>query len=125
MVFIYIPMFNFGYPWKVFSPNKTYHLYLYGFPYNRSWDEVGSYLKSKEARNFYTNDNITVAEYYLYGIPSTQLVISEKQYPQYYIYVYDNQEFNSENEKETLPNFYVLDKEFYSNGRVVARVFRN
>ena len=125
MVFIYIPMFNFGYPWKVFSPNKTYHLYLYGFPYNRSWDEVGSYLKSKEARNFYTNDNITVAEYYLYGIPSTQLVISEKQYPQYYIYVYDNQEFNSENEKETLPNFYVLDKEFYSNGRVVARLFRN
>ncbi len=122
VIFTYVPKFNFGYPWKIFRPNKAYHLYLYGFPYNRAWKEIGTYLKFKGARNFYTNDNITVAEYYLYGIPPTQLVISDQQYPQYYIYVYNNQEFN--NEKDKLPSFYVLDKDFYSEGRVVARVFR-
>lgn len=121
-IFIYVPVFNFNYPWRVFLPNKAYHLYLYGFPYNRGWKEIGLYLKSKGARNFYTNDNITVAEFYLYGIPSTELVVSDKQYPQYYIYVYDNQELD--NNKDPLPNFYVLDKEFYSKGRLVARVFK-
>lgn len=122
MVVTYVPLLSFGYPWKAFRPIKSYHLYLYGFPYNRAWKEVGTYLKAKGARNFYTNDNVTVAEYYLHGIPSTQLVISDQQYPQYYIYVYDNQEFN--NEKNPLPNFYVLDKEFYSEGLIIARIFR-
>ena len=123
MAFVYVPMFNFGYPWKVFRPNKSYHLYLYGFPYNRAWKEVGIYLKSKGARSFFTNDNVTVAEYYLYGIPPTPLVTSKSpQYPQYYIYVYNNQEFNSE--VIAPPDVYVLEKEFYYNGNIVSKIFK-
>lgn len=85
-VWVYVPVFNKGYPWRVNRASNEYHLYLYGFPYNRGWDKVGDIFKTyKGIRNFYTNDNETVAEYYLYGLP--YIAPGHGFLPQYYVQV--------------------------------------
>jgi 4-amino-4-deoxy-L-arabinose transferase-like glycosyltransferase len=95
----YIPNFSNGYPWKVTRVNNDYHLYLYGFPYNRGWGNVGKYLKTLSGvKNFYTNDNETVAEYYLYGIPCIAPI--DAFLPQYYVQIISPQELQ---EKPGLP----------------------
>jgi len=41
-------------------------VFAYGFPYYRNWDEVAEYLKPYDLGfPFYTNDNNTVARFYL------------------------------------------------------------
>ncbi len=98
---VYIPMVNTGYPWRdtkffnmpVNRVSGNYHLYLYGFPYYRSWDKIGEYFDSLSGvRNFYTNDNQTVAEYYLGYIPCIAPGIGFL--PQYYIQINDPQIIN-------------------------------
>src|SRR4030043_890621 len=67
----YVPLFNTGYPWNNDLKKKTYQIFLYGFPYNRGWDQVSQYFKQiKDVENFYTNDNIMVGRYYSYPIPT-------------------------------------------------------
>lgn len=94
----FIPGINNGYPWKetdfvgikVDRASPDYHLYLYGFPYYRGWDKLKEYGGLKNGmRNFYTNDNETVAEYYLYGVPYSAPGIGF--FPQYYIEVFTPQ----------------------------------
>jgi hypothetical protein len=74
--YIYVPIFNSAYPWKRLpaplsyfmlpAVDKQYHLYLYGFPYDRQWSEVAAFMNTqKGAHGFYTNDNTVVAKYYL------------------------------------------------------------
>lgn len=100
--FVYVPTFHLGYPWKAvnfgflrLSPaDKTKHLFLYGFPYNRRWREVRDFLHSLDGvRNVYTNDNATVAEHYLrkYDViaPGSNFL------PQYYVEVMHSHEFKS------------------------------
>lgn len=108
---VYIPMINTGYPWRdtkfigipVTRVSGNYHLYLYGFPYYRSWDKIGKYFDSLSGvRNFYTNDNQTVAEYYLGYIPYIAPGIGFR--PQYYLYVDNPQELKLKTE---------IDKNFY------------
>jgi 4-amino-4-deoxy-L-arabinose transferase-like glycosyltransferase len=87
----YIPNLNNGYPWKVTRVSNDYHLYLYGFPYYRGWDHAGKYFKTLSGvKNFYTNDNETVAEYYLYGIPCIAPI--DAFLPQYYVQIISPQE---------------------------------
>jgi len=101
---VYVPKFNKGYPWQPsrllsFSCDRvlnSYHLYLYGFPYNRGWDEVGTYFADKGGiRNFYTNDNETSSQYYAgnppYRTPGSNFL------PQYYVEVAYPQELKEKN----------------------------
>lgn len=116
---IYIPRFSINYPWKA-NVNRSYNLYLYGFPYNRGWDQVREYLSAKQGvRNFYTNDNPNVAAYYLnkYDIapPGPNFL------PQYYVYVFDNQEFRYPD--EVFMRSYALEKSFTLDNKVVLNLF--
>lgn len=122
-LFVYTPVFSKGYPWKPSkflgisfnSPLKdTYHLYLYGFPYNRGWRQISEFMRSeKRVDGVFTNDNDTIAEYYLLGfnytIPGSNFI------PQYYIHVFSNQQFTRENE-----SFYL---NFINNYEEVKKIF--
>jgi 4-amino-4-deoxy-L-arabinose transferase-like glycosyltransferase len=91
---IYVPSLSAGYPWN-FYEEQEYHLFLYGFPYNRSWREVGEYVGELDGvRGIYTNDNDTIAEYYLHGVDYTPPGANFT--PQYYVHVFNSQEFNSD-----------------------------
>ena len=123
--YIFMPTLNHDYPWRASqilgytlpTPNKYYQLFLYGFPYDRGWREVQQYLYSQRGvRGVYTNDNSTIAQYYLmkfvYTAPGPNFL------PQYYIFVNDNQEFGLKDLLITPEQLqrYVLDKEFFVEG---------
>ncbi len=127
---MYIPRFNTGYPWidSAFGPfyvekakKDRYQLFLYGFPYYRGWDHVRDYFAlAGNPRSFYTNDNVTIGQYYLQGV-SVHKPKSERQYPEYYILVKNSQEPSSILSFVTLDVEYVLEKSF-SEGIEVYRI---
>lgn len=130
----FIPSLNTGYPWKdssylglrVPKIQKTYQLFLYGFPYNRGWDQISKYFYAKDGvRGVYTNDNDSFGDYYLLGLnytpPGTNFI------PQYYIEILDNQEID--NPKGTFFNEsfnkYTLEKEiFLPTGQKTANIYK-
>lgn len=115
----FIPAFDKNYPWRnseLVELNKE--IYIYGFPYNRGWKSVADHLRKNGAKDFYTNDNITVAEYYLLGIPSN------KYEPQFYVDVSRNRMFRPL-EQGVFGRFeYILDAEIEVAGRETAKIYR-
>lgn len=111
---VYNPKFNTGYPWLINRPSQKYHLYLYGFPYYRGWDKVGLFLQTYgKPRNYYTNDNETVASYYLTDIPYMEP--GNNFYPELYIEVSNPQQIT---DKKTISkDFYQEIKSF--NGGLI------
>ena len=108
---VFVPVLNNGYPWIGNKVNNKYNLFLYGFPYNRCWRQVrGYFLQNGMPRSFYTNDNITIGEWYLRGIPSK--IITDSQFPEVYISVNNNHEYRIE-DKEVLGRYEII-KEFGS-----------
>ncbi len=131
--FVYVPRFNTGYPWEeskilgmtVQRVSKKYQLFLYGFPYNRGWNQISEYFKEKGgARGVFTNDNDSLAQYYFLGIAYTPP--GPNFLPQYYIHVFDNQEIDNPKESFYAQNssHYKLETELYAEGRVVSRIYR-
>lgn len=131
-IFVYVPGVNTGYPWKqslflskhVEKPNKRYQLFLYGFPYYRGWDQVRDYFKTlRGIKGVYTNDNDTIAQYYLLGYDYTPP--GSNFFPQYYIYIFDNQEFHKPN--QTFYDDFLIkyreEKRFYSQNELTAIVY--
>lgn len=117
---MFVPAFKNGYPWN-YTVDKQYHLYLYGFPYYRGWDQVRDYLYAKQGvRNFYTNDNAVTAKYYLMKYDISQP--GSNFLPQYYIFVQNGQEFK--NPTEAFLQSYTVDKEFWENGVLLATVYK-
>ncbi|MFA6981735.1 MAG: glycosyltransferase family 39 protein, partial [Patescibacteria group bacterium] len=78
--FIFIPHLNRGYPWTDSEygnvslakiPKDKYQIFIYGFPYNRGWDQLRDYFKSTKFTvpggfNYSTNDNGVIGDYYLH-----------------------------------------------------------
>ena len=125
---VFIPYLNRGYPWKdqqslytLRRANNNHHLYLYGFPYYRGWDLIRNYMLSQSgARGVYTNDNTTLAEFYLKEFDITPP--GSNYIPQYYIAVVDNQEY-----KPADPAFlslYSIDKEIFVDGKLNATIYK-
>jgi len=94
---VFIPYFSGGYPFNVPEYQNVYdryQLFVYGFPYNRNWNEIREYFLNIDGRvsGIFSNDNDVVATYYLkefnYTRPGTNF------YPQYYIHIKDNLEFS-------------------------------
>jgi len=65
---------KYEYPWEdehVFGLNLSkplayYHLSLFGFPYNRTWEEIGEYLASYDQSIPYTtNERSSISSYYV------------------------------------------------------------
>ncbi|MDC0449094.1 glycosyltransferase family 39 protein [bacterium] len=124
----FVPAFEYDYPWANLETRK-YHLFLYGFPYNRGWNQISKYFNDlrtsgERVTGVFTNDNDTIAEYYLMGFDYTPPGSNFR--PQYYIHVYNNQEFGVKDEKwyELFFVDYSLEKEFFVKGRLVAEVYK-
>lgn len=116
----YVPVFNRGYPWRIMRPNSRFHLYLYGFPYQRGWDRIGKDFKSLTGfRNFYTNDNENVAKYYLYGVPS--IAPGSNFLPQYYFEVKDPQELQQKGTVDKA-NYQQIETDAEPNIKVYRRI---
>jgi 4-amino-4-deoxy-L-arabinose transferase-like glycosyltransferase len=65
---------RYEYPWEdesifglnLSKPLSYYHLSLFGFPYNRTWEEVGEYLSSYDRTIPYTtNERSSISSYYI------------------------------------------------------------
>ena len=137
-LFVFIPRVNGGYPWKdsnrfsssVSKVNKNYHLFLYGFPYDRGWEQIADYVKqNKNIRKIYTNDNDTIAEFYLGGVDYTKPGIN--YLPEYFIYVFDNQELvdipldmKIELDDRLFENVYGVEKAFFVDGKLSAILYK-
>jgi len=130
---VYVPSLNTGYPWKeskilgikVSRVSKKYQLFLYGFPYNRGWDHIADYFRERGgARGVFTNDNDSLAQYYLLGIAYTPP--GPNFLPQYYIHVLHNQEIGNPKESFYDKNSinYRLEAEFYADGQLASQVYR-
>jgi 4-amino-4-deoxy-L-arabinose transferase-like glycosyltransferase len=107
--------------WKVGLPDEKYRVWVYGFPYNRKWDEVGEYVAANPAGAYYcTNENKPIAGYHI-ALPF------DCEQAGYYVHIYQPQSF-----RERLANDKVIYwmkkhsplKAFELNGKVVAEVYQ-
>ena len=137
-LFTFIPGINNGFPWKasrrylsfITKVNKNYHLFLYGFPYERGWKQIAEYVEgNKEIRKIYTNDNDTIAQYYLKDVDYT--VPGSNYLPEYFIYVFDNQEqvvlpkdMLIELDDKTFDGAYDAEKAFFVEGELAAVLYK-
>ncbi len=104
---------------------------LFGFPYYRHWEKVGSYLKNTDRNGYFiTNEKQSITRYY---IPTSYKNIELYPYNEktpgdiYIIYIQNPQNGN----KQILdkdPNYwgkrYQPVKTFYNYGRVVTTIYR-
>jgi hypothetical protein len=73
--------------------NKGYSTPIYGFVYNRNWNEIAEFMKKqKRVPSFTTNENKVVAEYYLYGYSFTDY--DPNKPAEYYIEISNSQEID-------------------------------
>ncbi len=84
------------YPWQedsflvfhLFKPTPIFHLSMFGFPYQRGWQEVGEFINDKDA--FYTsNERVSITRYYV-NLPRDGKKIG------YYIFIRNPQSFSNE-----------------------------
>lgn len=122
----FIPRFSSDYPWNSCDLSQKYQLFLYGFPYYRGWDQVSEYAHEVGGfRSFDTNDNTTIGEYYLQGVPVHN--IESSQQPQYYIQVFKNQEDRTCNDKGLMSEVtsnYTKIKEIYNGNDVLNVIYK-
>lgn len=126
----YVPFVNTGYPWTrsyrgplIVDPldKNEYQYFIYGFPYDGGWRDVRAYFEANGyPRSFYTNDNLTIGEYYLHGV-STHTMTPE-QPPEYYIYVVKNQEYLPID--PMVSTNYVRVYDVVKNNMLVAQIYK-
>jgi len=115
----FIPAFDKGYPWEEsYLIDRESDLYIYGFTYHRGWKQVSEHLKESGAKTFYTNDNVTIASYYLLGIPA------DKQEPHFYVEIAKNQMFRPLNRAVFGSYEYVLDAVIRTEGSDTAKIYK-
>jgi len=115
----FTPRLHQGYPWTKDVSKDKYQLFLYGFPYERGWKEIGKYLLAqRDFDNFYSNDDIDTAAFYLYPKPKFEYN------PTYYIEVINNQQFREKERFIGLVFNYTLQKEIFKDGVKVANIYK-
>ena len=122
------------YPWEnknflIWELPETYIEGLFGFPYYRHWEEIGSYLKTANSNGYYlANDTEVITRHYL---PANYLPFeADADNLEGYIYIIDIK--NSQR-----PNLEILQKKssywqsrykpiktFFNNGIAVAKIYR-
>lgn len=74
------------------NPNAGYELRIFGFPYNRGWEDVMAYVQKDPKRHLYaTNDKDTIAVFYM--SPNEDASRDEIGY---FVWVNDPQSFDTE-----------------------------
>lgn len=64
---------NKEYPWQekkflfftLNRPTPIFHLSMFGFPYNRNWQEVGEFINNSSVEYFSTNERVSITRYYI------------------------------------------------------------
>ena len=52
--------------WTSVEPTKDRRVWLYGFPYNRSWADIGEYVTTHESNGYFaTNEDKDIAGFYV------------------------------------------------------------
>lgn len=106
--------------WTLEEPDSKYKLWLYGFPYNRYWDEIAEYIISTENNGFYsTNEKRSISGFYL----PYEFNVNQSGY---YIHIHNPQSL-----RERLPidkirywrKNYQPVKVFEYRGRTVAEIY--
>jgi len=125
---VFIPFLNKGYPWKdtkilgIRTPKlrQDLQVFAYGFPYYRNWDEIADYLNLYDpGSHFYTNDNTTIAEFYL-----RDFKLHNGRKTMFFVDVNNNQLGNNLIDQRYLDtSAYYPAKDFYHNGNVTATVY--
>jgi hypothetical protein len=75
-------------------------------------------MSQRDFDNFYTNDDIETAAFYLYPKPTF------KYNPTYYIEVSNNQQFKTEDSNFGKVFNYSLEKEIFKDGVQVAKIYK-
>jgi 4-amino-4-deoxy-L-arabinose transferase-like glycosyltransferase len=74
--------------WDLQRPSTYYHLSLFGFPYNRQWEDIGKYLKATNVYKFSTNERSPITRFYLEDFDR------DGNFAEAFIYIYNPQSFN-------------------------------
>jgi hypothetical protein len=51
--------------WSLNRPSPLYHLSMFGFPYNRGWEEIGEYVMENSSGYFSTNERKSIPRFYV------------------------------------------------------------
>ena len=120
------------YPWyqkdflffTIPKPIHRYHLSIFGFPYNRKWEEIKNYIRDNNESIYYgTNEKDSITRFYLHGYKK------EGELAEHFIYVYGPQSHN-ERILQDKPYYWVriLKKDpvkiFKLNGKQVAKIYK-
>ncbi len=126
------------YPWEsknffIWQISQPPRIALFGFPYNRRWEDIGTFIKSTNSTKYYiTNDKAVIAEYYIGRdfqniIKTPNLDINNLSGDVYVIYIYRTQHRQKNilgKDDSYWQENYKPVKTFYHNGRVVANIYR-
>lgn len=128
---IFSPLYNQKYPWydvkilgKEFKAvnKKEHQLFIYGFPYNRGWREIRDFMLSdkpvEKPNNMATNDNDTVAVFYL------RPIFKYNGRPHYYIKVPYNQDQKLLRKDLMDPETYIYETSIISSSGYNIEIFR-
>lgn len=107
--------------WTLGQPETDYQLWLFGFPYNRKWEEVGGYVAANQGNGYYaTNEKHTIAEFYL----PYQFDIDRSGY---YIHIHNPQSFKNVQRSKDKLRYWIKNHEpvkvLENEGRVVTEIY--
>ena len=115
------------YPWEeetfmfrtMRKPNPIFHLSLFGFPYNRGWEEIQTFVSENNNGAFSTNERPSIPRFYI-GLPKA----TDKAGP--YVSIVNPQSFAAEllqSKAKYWGSQYEPDRIIYRDGEIVARIY--
>jgi len=105
--------------WTIPKPNAIFHLSLFGFPYNRGWEEIMTYVSENNDGHFSTNERPSIPRFYI-GLHKN----SDDAGP--YVSIVNPQSFADELLQEKAKYWgenHAPDKIISRDGEVVARIY--
>lgn len=107
--------------WTISKPETKGDLWIFGFPYNRRWDEVREFVSSNSDNHYYsTNEKPDIAGFYTSDI----LDVDQSGY---YVHVHNPQSFKEKIAQDKIrywKNNYRPIKVFKNNGSVVVEIYQ-
>jgi 4-amino-4-deoxy-L-arabinose transferase-like glycosyltransferase len=106
--------------WTLPKPTPIFHLSMFGFPYYRHWDELGSFIRTKQQAQFYTtNERVSIARYHI-------ALDKAGDKAGYYVYITNPQTFTNEITNARIAAWVHANApvvQYTSQGRVVSAIY--
>jgi len=106
--------------WEFPQPTPIFHLSMFGFPYYRHWDEIGSFIEHSENNGYYsTNERKSIARYHI-GLEK------DTEEAGYFIYIKNPQSFTNEiiyEKADYWAKNYPEVLSFYKDGESSAKIY--